>query len=160
MFKKFLYFTVALLMCAVALGAHADSEREIEGVASATPFISDGYYLVESNTRADYMTIEEFGISSPSAGKLKIVIQLSANETMQVFGADMIMIQHWNGSAWVNCWSTAEEYSYNTTGFYYTYSLSGGTSGDYYRLKANLTARKTWYSVDNRTVTSSYIPCK
>ena len=163
MIKKILCITFALILCAVSLGANAESDVPAIGVASETPFESDGYstiVIIAPGDRANYMTIDKFQISSPSNGKLKIEIELSTTETMQALGATMIKIQHWNGSSWESIWSTSDHYSYNTTSFTYSHTFSGATSGDYYRLRAELSAVKSWYQMDIRTLNSTYIPCK
>lgn len=159
MLKRILTLALSLILCAVPLAARAEAAPE--GVPSSSLFISDSF-TVESGDTDDpynYITIEKFQVLSPSTELLSFTVRLSTSETMAKLGFKSLIVQHWNGTSWEDCWTTGEHFAYSDTEFYYSNTYSG-FSGERYRIYAVLYAEKTSTQYDRKPTTSSYIYCQ
>lgn len=158
-----LALAILLMLCTFQTAlAEIDSDQPStpDGIESVTPYSSDTFYIVDSNTlRASFILTPSLSISSPSSNTIKVTARANTNIVVDKLGFSSLYIQRWNGSAWVNALSWYNKYKTNSLTFVFSGSTSAATSGAYYRAVCTFYAEKDG-ETESVTVTTSYIKCK
>lgn len=163
--KHFFCFLLVIIftVCAVHTTSADSFENETDiptGIASNNKYYSDLFYIINSDTsRASFTLTPSLTISSPSANKIRVIARAYTNVTVDKLGFSSLYIQKWNGSSWVNVASWYNQYKTNASSFIFTGSITGASTGSYYRAVCSFYAEKSGEIV-TATATTSYIQCK
>ena len=153
--KKVLSAIIALLICTVYSCAAL-----AEDIGTENPFFTDSYFTETGNRIIyDFIEVESFSLTSPSSGKIKVVLKFGTDDIMEKIGFTSLKLQKWNGSIWTQEDEITSEYEYTTDYFNYSQSFTGLSSGYQYRVKVTLRAKRAPGEVQDLTITSDSIIC-
>lgn len=165
MFKKSLALFMAILVCCTtgvtAFASGYNVQSLPEGIPSIDPYFTDQFTYDEGSPRATGLILNTYlSIKSNATGSLTVVAEMDAVETLPKIGFTYLIIQHWDGTEWVDLSEITDCYYEDTDTFIFEFTRVGFTSGDFYRIKCNFYAKKNWLTVEKEAITSSYITCR
>ena len=156
--RKVLALISAMIICLVGISnVYADGLPI--GIPSSATNGTNEFTITENSMScadADYITDEDLTITVYSGGSIKVSVYAETAQTMQKLGFTSLVLEHWNGSEWENASEVTNQFSLNTTDFFYNRYFTGLQSGHHYRVTVKLYAKKGFLQVQKMTITSNY----
>lgn len=155
--KKYIAVLMSLLMLIIPLS----SVDAYKYRAEDSHVIMSSSDVEAENDRIIYDLISDNWIDllSPSSGKIKVLVSIDAEETMEKIGFSSLELQQSSGVNWVTQSTVTNQFEFNTDSFDYDKTFSNLSSGYHYRVKITLYARRAPGEVQTITKTSDSIIC-